>query len=124
MHLGELGRTHHRREQHVGAGFGVELEARDAVLEVAVHPEGIRARDDQEVRVAARGHRGADALRSFLLRVKFLRSVGVLARAGVVLDVDRGHAGRLEGGNGVIETFRVRDDRDAHRIGDGLRLRG
>ena len=40
-HLGELGRTDHRREHHVGARGGVALEARDAVVEVAMHPEGV-----------------------------------------------------------------------------------
>ena len=51
--------------------------------------------------------------------------VGVLARAGVVLDVDRSDARLLEGRNRffhVEPAFGIRNDGDAHRPGDGAGL--
>ena len=44
-------------------------------------------------------HRGADALGGDFDRVEGLRLVGVLACAGVVLDVDGGHAGGFKRGD-------------------------
>ena len=82
-----------------------------------------RASHDEEIRVGARGDRGADALGGDFDRVEGLRLVGVLARAGVVLDVDGGDAGGLESRDCLIERFGIGDDRDPHRVDDGLRMR-
>jgi hypothetical protein len=90
---------------------------------MAIHPEGVRARDDQEVGVPARCHGGADAFRGFFLRIELLRSARVFPGAGVVLDMNRRDARSLESRHRAIESFRIRDDRDAHRIGDRPRVR-
>jgi len=124
-HLGELACADQRREHHVGAGFGVELQARYAVLQVAVHPERVGARDDQEAGIGARRDRCLDTVRRVSHAPQLLRSACVLARAGVILDVDRGDPGVLEGENGFSHlepAFGIRNHRNPHRTGDGARL--
>lgn len=56
--------------------------------------------------------------------MKLLGTDGALAGAGVVLDVDRSHAGSFEGRDGVFEGLGVGNDGDTHRVRDGLRARG
>src|SRR5437868_3051022 len=100
----------------------------NGVVEVAVRPEGIGARDDQEVRVLARLDGRADARRGFLGRAQALLDRGVLAE-GVVLDMDRRDSGLLERLHrapdvcGIVEAgLGVGDYGHVDRVDDGARL--
>jgi hypothetical protein len=89
-----------------------------------VHPERIGARDDHEVRVPSCRNRGADALHRYVGGIERLFFIRMLPRAGVVLDVDRGDAGALEGLHRSVERFGVRDHRYAHRVHNARRVLG
>ena len=81
------------------------------------------------IRIFPGRHRGADASRRIFHRAKRLRRARVLARAGVILDVDGRDAGALEGLHRaphvrrVVESaFGIGDHRNLHRLDDRARL--
>lgn len=125
---GELRRSDRGGEDHVGAGLGVEREPREAVLEVARHPEGVGTRDDHELGRGPRFHRRLDTGGHRPGGAQRLRRARVLARAGVVLDVDRRDAGALERLHrapdlrGIVEAaLGIGDHRQLHGLRDGAR---
>ena len=121
-HFCELRRADERRQHQVGAGFGIERKARDGVIEVLRNPEGIGARDDEEIGILARVDGSTDARRGLVRGAQLLRDAGMLAEA-VVLDMDRRNAGLFEGlhrapdvGGIMKAAFRIGDHRNLHCI--------
>ena len=85
-------------EHHVGAGRHVGLAAADRLVETAAdRRHGVGARDDDEIRVAARVAGGPDfAGRLFDWDHLLAGDVAAALGADLVFDVDRGDTRRLE----------------------------
>ncbi len=131
--LGEFGvllqRGHRLGKDHVGTGFDAGLGALDGGLH-AFHRQRIGARHDDETRVAARIHRGLDAVHHLALADDGL--VGAVAAAllhHLVLDVEAGCTGLRDLARGARDVecaapagIDVHQQRQVARGGDAARV--
>ena len=95
-------------EHHVGAGLGEGFAAADRFLDAAGAPR-IGARDDDEVRIGARGQRLLELLHEELGRHQMIDADVVLhpPRQQLVLDLDRREARGFGERDGAMHVHRI-----------------
>jgi hypothetical protein len=95
------------REQEIGAGLVVEIEAADRLVE-ALDRGRVGARNDQEIRIEARGDGGSDLLDALFGRDHRLASeMAATLGPDLILDHDAGDAGALETADGEVSVDRI-----------------